>query len=402
MAKVLLTFFCLVVASIGLELDRRDLHLLQTFDKMIGDWRIALGSPRAPDQRSDIAIVLVTEDSLLDYESRSPIDRTLIAELVRQIDRHEPRVIALDFIFDRVTGTDAILFDAIARAKTPIVLGAIDERVRDLDGSPPCLSLTRQQQWLHAASRPTGHVMLERKPGALPTGSDSTIRNIAGPIKTKSGHQICDRVSPVTRSFSDAIVAATGEPLAVVNRRIAWLRQPANGSDLFDTMSVPRHDPSLVQARIAKLVGSEWQDRLRNRVVIIGAQMLDRDLHTTPLSVLDGPVAGVTIHAQAVAQQLDRNRGLKRDVITPPWWLMLPILTLLTLASFGLVQITRIDPSGLLWGIGGFILVGFAGLAALRFSNIELPSIALATTWLGGGFGSFVLRNVEPTAAART
>jgi CHASE2 domain-containing sensor protein len=128
----LVCVFCLLVAASGLELDRRDLQLVQTFDKVAGDWRVALGSPPAPDQRTDIAVVLITEDSLLDYDARSPIDRALLAELVRAVDQAAPRAIVFDIIFDRRARADDTLIDAIARAKAPVVLAAIDERVRDV------------------------------------------------------------------------------------------------------------------------------------------------------------------------------------------------------------------------------------------------------------------------------
>ena len=86
------------VAAIGLVLHRADFAIVHTFDKHVGDWRIALGSPLAAAQRSDIAIVLITEETLLDYESRSPIDRALVGELVRAIDSAGPKAIGVDLI----------------------------------------------------------------------------------------------------------------------------------------------------------------------------------------------------------------------------------------------------------------------------------------------------------------
>ena len=128
-----LRFFCaafmsFLIATIGLELDQQDIALVDTLDQYVGDWRIALGSPQAEDQRPDIAIVLVTEDTLLDYQSRSPIDRNLLAELVRAVDAARPRAIALDFIFDRANTSDSALIAAVRGATSPIILGTIDER----------------------------------------------------------------------------------------------------------------------------------------------------------------------------------------------------------------------------------------------------------------------------------
>ena len=58
---------CALVAAAGLLMNQHNLALVDTLDKHIGDLRIALASPRSPAQRSDIAVVLITEETLLDY-----------------------------------------------------------------------------------------------------------------------------------------------------------------------------------------------------------------------------------------------------------------------------------------------------------------------------------------------
>jgi adenylate cyclase len=388
----LVCIFCLLVAALGLELDRRDLQLVQTFDKVAGDWRVALGSPAALDQRADVAVVLITEDSLLDYEVRSPVDRALLAQILRSIDQAAPRTIVLDIIFDRRTRSDDELLEAIAHAKAPVVLAAIDERVRDIDGTPPCESLLRQQDWLKAAARPVGHAMLERKAGRLPSGDDNIVRRLAEPLSHQIGNRLCRSVTPPGEPLADVAARAAGAKLKDGQRQIAWQRRPHDGSDLFDRLEIPRHDPFVAGSLAGKLKSAAWPDRIKGRVVLIGAQMIDRDVHETPLSVLEGPVPGVMIHAQAIAQRLDGNR----DISVLPWSVSLAAIALLAYVTFWLARIVSFKLSGkgfllrlyeTVWAAGGFVLIGLAGLLALRIGSIELSSIALATVWIGAGWG---------------
>ena len=172
-----------LITALGIGLQRIELPIVDTFDKHIGDLPVALGSPRATDQRLDIALVLITEDTLLDYETRSPIDRNLVAELIRTVDLADPRAIGIDLIFDRRTRHDASLLQAIRETKSPLVLGAIDRRADRV----PCESLAVQEEFLRSTDKPFGHLMFARKQSQL-LAYDSVVRYIAPPLApTASG-----------------------------------------------------------------------------------------------------------------------------------------------------------------------------------------------------------------------
>jgi adenylate cyclase len=381
--------FSVLVAAFGLELNRRDLAFVETFDKMTGDWRIALGSPRASDQRTDIAIVLVTDETLRDYESRSPIDRVLIAELIQAVDKAGPRAIAIDLILDRRTKSDDLLLAAFNQAKAPIILGSIDERVLDKNGNPPCESLSIQADLLKAAGKPYGHLMLERKSGFIAESRDNTVRFIAGPPAAYgAGRQVCRTVTlpPAREAFSDTIARSVGITPKPGRQAISWLRSPANGYGLFTTLPLPRHDPKTLQPALNGLVTDSMRESWKGRVVLIGADLMDQDQHMTPLSVIEGPVAGVAVHAQALAQRIDGNR----DVVEWPWWANVLVVALVAFACFSAARERGINPHGLIYGLVGLILIGLASGLAFRWRLIEIPSIALATAWAVGGFGGFI------------
>jgi CHASE2 domain-containing sensor protein len=369
--------FAVVVALIGLELDRRDLALVDTLDKHLGDRRIAYFSPRASDQREDIAIVLVTEETLLDYESRSPIDRGLLAEIVRAIDRAGPRAIALDFIFDRPTAVDQRLIAAIRGTRAPVILGAMDARGEGSDLPVATrVGLERQKIFLAAAGRPYGHLMLERKQGFL-TDTDTTVRYVANPLPHPGAPE----------AFADVIARAVGKTQKPQSNTIAWLRSPAS-HDLFLTIDVPRHAPGAVKPGLAGLLPPAWDEQLKGRVVIVGARMLDRDLHRTPLAAVEGThFPGVMIHAQAVAQRLDDGT---RDIRVWPWWLTLLVVSGVALACFHAAELFRFDPQGIAFGLVGLVAIGTLSVIAFAVYRIDIPSIALATAWVAGGLGGFV------------
>jgi adenylate cyclase len=375
---------CTLIAAAGLVMNQYNLSMVDTLDKHLGDWRIALGSPRAPAQRPDIAVVLITEETLLDYESRSPIDRGLLAELIRAIDASAPRAMALDLIFDRRTRSDDRLLAALKGTKAPIVLGAIDRRIQG-----PQQSLALQAEFLAAAGRPVGHLMLERKTGMLAGASDSTVRLVAGPAAGEESPRSDPAPSAVPRSppeaFADMIARSAGANHRPAYRDISWLRRPASGEPLFMVLRLPQHDPETLKPALAGLFLDSWRELLKGRIVLVGAHMVDRDQHTTPLSILEGTVPGVLIHAQALAQRLDGTR----DIVRWPWWIVFPIVTIVALACFAAARWTGLNPHGALFGLAGLALIGLASFLAYWLGRVDFPSIALTVAWLGGGAGGF-------------
>jgi adenylate cyclase len=360
--------FAFLLAVVSLVLDRLNIAPVETVDRLIGDYRIALLSPQAPRQRSDIAIVLITEETLLDYDSRSPIDRGLLAEMIRAIDAAGPKAIGLDFIFDRRTKQDSALLAAITAAKAPVVLGAIDARVpltRD--------SLAYQRDFFARAGRPYGHFMLERKSGVIDAGRDSRARLVGQSYPDSSGPP----------AFSAVLARAAGYTHEPENRQIAWLREPAE-QPLFTTIEIPRHDPAAMHTTVAETLLGPLKEALQGRVVLIGAAMIDRDRHTTPLSVLDGAsIHGIYIQAQALAQRIDGDR----DVWHLPWYVSLPGVGVLGLICFFVARFVKLQARSYVYEVFGLVLIGLLSCAAFWYWRLDIPSIALATAWLGGAIG---------------
>ena len=80
-ARGLIALLCAgLVGALGVWFDKEGFALVDTFDKHAGDIPIAYGSRTATGQRSDIAVILINEDTIAGYETRSPLDRRLIAD----------------------------------------------------------------------------------------------------------------------------------------------------------------------------------------------------------------------------------------------------------------------------------------------------------------------------------
>ena len=152
----------------------------------------ALFSTRYPSQHDAVALVLITEETLDDYPVRIPMDRGMIAKVIRSIASAHPAAIGIDFVFARPTtpSADAELLSAIRDADVPIVLGAADERMGLTDKQ-----LQYHRQFLAAADRPTGHSSssARRISSASATMSSGRWQNRSGAAATSGALPKCWR-----------------------------------------------------------------------------------------------------------------------------------------------------------------------------------------------------------------
>ena len=236
--------------------------------------------------------------------------------------------------------------------------------------------------------------MLERREGFL-AASDAVVRYIARAYRP-NGNDINVSVvagtryapqSPTLRRPVDAFVDVIATQLGIrhnpSNNIIAWQRSPPN-YELFATIRVPRHLPGQVRVTVERIPA--FRDLLNGRIVFVGASMVDRDQHRTPLSVVEDPtVPGVIIHAQALAQRMDGNR----DIIVWSWYKLLLLVAGVAFTCFVVAENHRIDPQGLLYGLFGLLAIGILSFISFKYFRFDIPSIALASAWAFGGFSGF-------------
>lgn len=253
---------------------------LLRFEHWTADWRTAYLAD-VPDATSKrVALVLIDDATLREYPS-SPIDRDLLARLVKAIDTAGATGIGIDVYFLKHTDAakDAALIEAVRTARARVVLGAIDER-----GQLQPFQREFQKEFLAKAGRPIGYLNLHHD-------RDDVVRFTSAPA--------ADGAYP--KSFALQLAETASEPSAADGGQpISWLAKPADGTPTF--ASVTAHELLADPARGAVL---------KDRIVLIGGDFPNRDRHRIPLTVRDSETpAGVFIHAQIIQGLLEPRRAI--------------------------------------------------------------------------------------------
>ena len=336
-------------------------------DKFTYDWRTYFLAEQAPHPRDDIAIIRIDERSLTGYNYVSPIDRGLIAEIVKRVDEAGAKAIGLDVIVDRPTEPqkDAALAEAIRQAHAPVILGAVDGR-----GGESAEGLAFQEDFIAKTGRQAGHIFFAAERDDLTLG-DQAVRFMLPP----SQH-------PHRLSLAQALADLDGKKPEPASPLIFWRRPPASGgADLFTAFTVPPHRDGDGNPK-GSVLPESWRGALAGKIVLIGGGFRDRDLHLTPLTVASRePIHGVGIHAQILAQLRDG-----RSIHEMPWWV--EFLIAAAVAGLGVYAARRwtLSGSGLISTVIAFLAIVTGGSLLFWLTHIALPSATLFLAWAAGLF----------------
>ena len=371
----------ILLAFTLIGLSRAD-FLLEGPDEWTYDWRTLFLSPTADAARQDIAIILIDEASMAEYDYLSPVDRGLVATLLRGLDEAHPRAIGMDFIYDRKSeeAKTANLINAMRGVNAPLVIGTIDGRVKGYGEE----NLKYQESFLSLTSRDAGHVFFAREDAKLKIG-DQTVRYM--------GERSAS--APYRESFAKVLAELAGVAVTEADTRyISWLLPPP-GEDLFPLFRVPRHAPGSPPGVV---LPESWRAALRNRIVLIGGDFVGIDKHLTPLSIADGArMPGVFVHAQILAQFIDG-----RLIYTMP--LRSEVLLLVSVAFLGflLSVLWRIKRFGWQLYFGGLVFLIGLGSVLFAFFGIIAPSTTLFFAWTfgvtGGHYAPRILQRANSPA----
>jgi adenylate cyclase len=253
------------------------------------DVELALVAPDAPPHPR-LVIIDINEATVAKLKRRSPIDRSLLANLVDFVASADPAAIGIDILVDQPTDkkSDELLIASLKSIKVPTVLA-----------------------WGETASAP--NAIESRQQGEL----EKVIQRINNPAVERGLVNIQpDLDGIIRRMILRARAGEVRDGFALILSRIAGGRIP-EGQDLpfaFYGHPTAKSEPfNVIQADVFLDMQGATAEYLRRvltgKVVLIGASLLDTDRHRTPFALdpLRGPPrqAGVMIHAQAVAQLLD-------------------------------------------------------------------------------------------------
>jgi adenylate cyclase len=249
-------------------------------ERWLSDYRIATLLP-TEKQHPDIVVVAITEDTLQRFPYRSPVDRAFLASVIQTLEKDGARAIGIDILFDQPTeaAKDEALKAVLAASTVPISIAIAGPE----DGLMP-----EQIAYLNDFVPPR----LRGYTNLVKDAFDATVRT-AFP-----GRAAADGVFVPGLAFALAAKLGTvSEPAQAPE--IAWHGRPDADTPAF------RHLP----AHAVKVLPAAW---LKNKVVLIGADLSLTDRHRSPFSsALRGPNAlmpGVDIHAHALAQILDHRQ----------------------------------------------------------------------------------------------
>ena len=256
-----------------------NVSLVMLAENHLSDVRVTMLSPPRP-QSPNIAVVLITDETLANYPYRSPLDRLLIANLLNELEQAGAAAIGINVLFDRPTepDKDQALYQRLRSLEIPVVLS----RVSTTSGfSAEQIAFSKY----YLKNIATGLSLIYRDP------VDHTIRGSL--LKLVQGRTI-------QLGFAATVVNALGLPLPREERILIDYRP---GPDL-ETPPFPIYS--------AQQVALLPRAALENRIVLIGADLGDSTRLRTPLSVLESSYSrdlpGVVIEAHILSQLLEDRR----------------------------------------------------------------------------------------------
>lgn len=338
----LLTFAAiLLLAGLAPVLLVRAAPFLQGIENWVADYRVATMTPAQP-QQADIVIVAINEDTLARFPYRSPVDRAFLAGVLRTVEAKGAKAVLLDVLLDQPTEPekDQALADAIRALKIPLVVshGGAEEGLTEAQ-------VAYLNEFVPADKRGWANLVKDNL--------DGTVRWIF-PGKNGADGQ-----------WQAGVVPALATHLGLNPPReltpIAWRGRPDAQTTAF------RQFP----AHAVAVLPPAW---FKDKIVLVGADLSDRDRHITPFRTAfagnAGVLPGITVHAHALSQLLEGRTA-------PAQGMGLALGVGLIAAGLGLV-LGLVEIS--LWlrallGLG--LVVGIWLLAGPAFArgNILLPQI---------------------------
>lgn len=280
----------------------------------------------AQDDR--IVMVVYTDQTLINARKRSPLDRGILASVLRNIDAMGAKAIGIDILFDQPQDEDEELIATLRAMKTPVAI-AYAERTVNAD------DITYEQQ-----------AFLEdffaRLEGSKARPASIALANYYG--VTRTWPKIVPHL-PSTLSRAMLTTAGEGDKTlpgyegAIRFRRAADETRPVYSAIQIDGLAIPEVAAALAPA-------------IEGRYVLIGGDIVGYDRVETPLTAATGGMPpGIEVHAEMLAQMLDG------DSLPKP----LPI----TLWALALVV------------VGGGALTGLVELRSLRIYPLFVVQIAV-------------------------
>ncbi len=337
------------------------LPLLHDAEAALYDIRAVNFSPRA-DTDKRVTLVVYTADTNRATGQISPVDRTILAKALTQIDQLGAKGVGIDVLFDSPQDDDVELRAALKAMRTPVHLAFADNRT-----NPEAITY-EQEQDLRAFMDSVKTDVVKPTSILLETDADGVARywpkQYAGlpPLLslalTKDGPDADPRFARYTGPIRYRVPTAIDRPV-------------------FDKIPIDL----LADPETAPLVA----EAIKGRYILIGGDFSDFDQFDTPFTRTGNPVTGETrmigveVHASMLAQLLD-----KAWKAPPALWIK--VLAAIVAVGLGVVTAlvqarTWVQALAVIAQFALFLVVPFL-LERAGYDTLNLPATGWIVGWL--------------------
>ncbi|MBT2135011.1 adenylate/guanylate cyclase domain-containing protein [Croceibacterium sp. LX-88] len=285
-------------------------------------------------QDDRIALVVYDDQTLINARKRSPLDRGLLAQALRNLDAMGAKAIGIDILFDQPQDEDDELIDTLRAMKTPVSVAFAETSVNEGDIK------YEQQQYLEQ--------FLARLEGSKAHPASIALSNADGVTR------VWPKLSPqLPPTLGRNILSAAGESARTFPGYEGSIRYRRPASD-----EIPIYSPLQIDSLVNPDVLPYLRPAIEGRYVLIGGDIVDYDRVATSLTAATGETPpGMQVHAEMIAQMLDGAR-LSKPAPVVLWFL--GVVVVLTAALTGLVELRslRIYP---------LLAIQFAALLGVPF-----------------------------------
>lgn len=340
------------------------LPLLRDAEAGLYDLRAAnFAPPTDTDKR--VTLVVYTADTNRATGQISPVDRTILAKALSQIDQLGAKGIGIDVLFDSPQDDDDLLRASLKAMRTPVFLAFADNRT-----NPEAITY-EQEQDLRTFLKSAGTDKVKPASILLETDADGVARRWP---RQYAGLPSLLSVA-LTNGSSDA------DPrFARYTGPIRYRVPSASDRPVFDKIPIDL----VADPETAPLVA----DAIKGRYVLIGGDFSDFDQFDTPFTRTGNPVTGETrmigveVHASMLAQLLDKAW---KDRPTVSLKVIAAVLAVALGAATAIAQVRT-------WVLVLCVVAQFAMFLAVPFAveragydTLDMP----ATGWLIGWLIAF-------------
>jgi adenylate cyclase len=341
--------------------------LINAAERALYDARATLMAPKV-GQDGRITLVTYNDETLFNTGIRSPLDRTLLANALGNLDQMGAKAIGIDIAFDSPRPDDDVLKAQLSAMQTPTWLAYAEQ------ASNPNTIFYEQQRFLQAFIADVTTAKTKPTSVLFRTDDDDVIRK--WPHRPENLPPLmANALAPVDPAYADF---QGGIRFLVPARAAAGQEEPVFANIPIDIFAMPMD--AEMRASFAGLV--------KGRYVLIGGDIIDNDQFNTPLSRFPDAITGqhetmigLEVHAHMLAQQLDN--AWPRPIAGIALW-GLAILIVLAGGLTSMIDLrARWVALAFLGQMAFFIAFPF-WLQARGIDTTTLPTFGWAVGWLFG------------------